>query len=417
MLRIIAIACLGAFCLAACGGGGSDLNTNGPGGVVTTPAANVQSVTVDGGPPQLANPTANTLYTSVTICVHGTTNCQTIDHIQVDTGSSGFRILASALTLTLPQQTDGNNNPIVECTQFIDGYSWGPLRTADVQVSGESAANIAVQVIGDATYTTVPSDCASTGTAEDTLDSFGANGILGVGPFISDCGAACTTSPNTVYFTCPTATTCADAAVAEAQQVSNPVAFFATDNNGVILQLPSISASGDATVSGALVFGIGTQSNNGLGTAKVYAVDPGNGSMVTTYNGAALTDSFIDSGSNAYYFPDSSIPTCPSNSPAPGFFCPTSTLSLSATLQGATVNGVVGASSTVEFAIANAMNLFDVSTAIAAVDDLGAPSSTSNGFDGANSFDWGLTFYFGRTVYTAIEQRNTSAGMGPYFAF
>ena len=32
-------------------------------------------------------------------------------------------------------------------------------------------------------------------------------------------------------------------------------------------------------------------------------------------------------------------------------------------------------------------------------------------------FDWGLPFYFGRSVYTAIENQNTSAGMGPYFAF
>jgi hypothetical protein len=32
-------------------------------------------------------------------------------------------------------------------------------------------------------------------------------------------------------------------------------------------------------------------------------------------------------------------------------------------------------------------------------------------------FDWGLPFYFGRTVFTAIESQNTPAGPGPYFAF
>ena len=31
--------------------------------------------------------------------------------------------------------------------------------------------------------------------------------------------------------------------------------------------------------------------------------------------------------------------------------------------------------------------------------------------------DWGLPFYFGRTVFTAIESQNTPAGPGPYFAF
>jgi hypothetical protein len=33
------------------------------------------------------------------------------------------------------------------------------------------------------------------------------------------------------------------------------------------------------------------------------------------------------------------------------------------------------------------------------------------------SFDWGLPFYFDRTVYMAIENATTSAGTGPYVAF
>jgi hypothetical protein len=33
------------------------------------------------------------------------------------------------------------------------------------------------------------------------------------------------------------------------------------------------------------------------------------------------------------------------------------------------------------------------------------------------SFDWGLPFFYGRTVYTAIENQSTPAGVGPYFAF
>ena len=38
----------------------------------------------------------NILYVNVTICAPGsTTNCQTIDHVQVDTGSQGLRILSS----------------------------------------------------------------------------------------------------------------------------------------------------------------------------------------------------------------------------------------------------------------------------------------------------------------------------------
>nr|WP_249193126.1 DUF3443 family protein [Burkholderia cenocepacia] len=37
----------------------------------------------------------NVLYTSVTICMPGTSNCQTIDNVLVDTGSFGLRLFNS----------------------------------------------------------------------------------------------------------------------------------------------------------------------------------------------------------------------------------------------------------------------------------------------------------------------------------
>jgi hypothetical protein len=65
--------------------------------------------------------------------------------------------------------------------------------------------------------------------------------------------------------------------------------------------------------------------------------------------------------------------------------------------------------------------LFSGSGTIAAAATLAAPSTTvgtSDGnYDGNKTFDWGLPFYYGRTVFTAIEGQNTSAGAGPYFAF
>jgi hypothetical protein len=414
------MAVIGMLCLAGCGGGGSALGGTSP--PITGAASNVQAVTVDTGPAVIASsnqPDVNTLFTTVTICAPGsTTSCQTIDHIQVDTGSSGFRVLASVLTLALPQQVDTNNNAVVECTKFVDGYSWGPVRKADVKIAGEAASNAAIQVIGDPAYPTVPSDCSSSGTltAEDTVQSFGANGILGVGPFISDCGPACTVAQNGSYFTCPATGTCGDIAITEAAQVSNPVAAFATDNNGVIIELPSVAAAGSAAVSGSLVFGIGTQSNNGLGSATAFTLNASDGSLSTLYKGTSLTDSFIDSGSNAYYFPDSSIDICASTTSAPGFFCPAATLSLTATMQGAN-----GSSSVVAFSVANADNLFNTNATIGAANDLAAPgasaSSANSGFDASTSFDWGLPFYFGRNVYTAIENHSVAGVPGPYFAF
>ena len=85
------------------------------------------------------------------------------------------------------------------------------------------------------------------------------------------------------------------------QQVQNPVALFSTDNNGVIIELPSVSAP-EASLSGSLVFGIGTQSNNGLNGATVYPVDD-DGNFITTFNSAKYDESFIDSGSNGFFFP------------------------------------------------------------------------------------------------------------------
>ena len=61
------------------------------------------------------------------------------------------------------------------------------MRTADIKIAGETAGNVAVHVIGDSAYT-IPTACSGTGTTEDTVAEFGANGILGVGPFIEDCG-------------------------------------------------------------------------------------------------------------------------------------------------------------------------------------------------------------------------------------
>src|SRR4029077_2958657 len=145
-------------------------------GSSTPNGSNVVGVVVDAGPTK-SSPDVNTLFTTVTVESPGsTTKCQIIDHIQVDTASYGLRILAPVLTLSLPVQTTANGASLLECTQFVDGYSWGPVALADVQISGESAGSVPVQIIGDANFTKVPADCSSIGRAEDTVAAFGANG-------------------------------------------------------------------------------------------------------------------------------------------------------------------------------------------------------------------------------------------------
>jgi len=181
--------------------------------------------------------------------------------------------------------------------------------------------------------------------------------------------------------------------------VQNPVPLFATDNNGVIVELPA-AANPTPTLTGSLVFGIGTQSNNTLGGASIFSIDA-SGNFSTSFKGQTYP-AFIDSGSNAYFFLDSNttgIPTCPSNA---GFYCPAFTANLSATTSSGSV------SETINFSVANADTLFSNSTS-AVFNTLGGPNS--------GMFDWGLPFFFGRNVYTAIESKSTPGGVGPYWAY
>ncbi len=244
--------------------------------------------------------------------------------------------------------------------------------------------------------------------------AFGANGILGVGLFQQDCGPACTTQntqiPN-VYYDCP-ASGCTPTYVALAQQVSNPVIFFTSDNNGVLVQLPAVPNGGSPTVNGSLIFGIGTQPNNALGSATVYpAPDSGNnvGSIITTFNGQAYPQSFLDTGTNGIFFLDSATTGIPMCMVQTAWYCPTTSPdNLSATNQGQDANGTpLGSPGTVNFTIEDADTLFNSNNAA-----YSTAGSTNSG-----SFDWGLGFFFGRNVFVAIENLSSPGGTGPYWAY
>ena len=397
--------------LAGCGGGGGGMGPPPPppppGQVIATPGPpNVEPIVMDAGP---AN-SINTGFVTVTICIPNSATCQTIDHIEVDTGSSGLRIIGSLLTINLPVETSAGGLPIAECLQFADGSSFGPVAVADMQLptSGKTAAALSVQVIGASNYPTVPSDCP--GKPENDVASFGANGILGVGPFLQDCGLACEQQviPGS-YYNCPTPSTCAAATATTAEQVSNPVSLFSADNNGVIVEMPDVASGGVATASGSLVFGIGTQSNNALGSATVLMASNVNGFIQATYNGTPNLNAALDSGSNATYFADSSIAICPSNA---SFFCPASTLNLTATLAGTT-----GSMLAADFTVVNAENALNANPSARALPGLAGPISNLSGSNTTLQFDLGMPFYFGRNVFTAIENQTTPGGMGPYYAY
>ena len=402
--------------LAACGGGGgSDLSTasgaaapaaaSGSTKTPTTPASapaavgqsttpNVQPIAVTAAP----GLTRNMLTTSVTICAPGTSNCATIDNIQVDTGSQGLRILASALpaSLQLAALPSGSGS-VGECAVFGGGYTWGAVRSADVRMAGQLAASLPIQLIADPAVPTVPSDCAGTGLAMQTVATLRGNGILGVGLFAADCGGTCNSSAAPRwYYSCTASGACQASAQPLAQQVTNPVSAFPLDNNGVVIDLPAVAAGGAPSVAGSLIFGIGTQANNVLGGATVLRANSQSGYVTTVSGAQTYSQSYLDSGSNALFIANAGLPECGL------WYCPAATVSASASIRGTD-----GTSSTVAYSVGNSRTLFN---------------STNNAFDNlagitSNSFGWGLPFFYGRRIYTAIESRLTSAGSGPYYAF
>ncbi|MFZ0639981.1 MAG: DUF3443 family protein [Candidatus Acidiferrales bacterium] len=369
------------------------------------------TISVNTGPTEAANlgPYTNGAFTSVTVCVPGsTTQCQTIGGILVDTGSEGLRILSSQLTLSLPQQVDSNNNAIAECAPFASGIAWGPIQTADVSISGETAPSSPIQVIG-AANPPMPVACADEGSSADTLATLGANGILGIGVFAQDCGSACApggANPDW-YYTCPAAG-CQVTTEALSAQVTNPIVLFTTDNNGSIVELPSVPvATAEASLTGYLVFGIGTESNNGLGSATIYGVDTNYGNFTTIFDDTSFTDAgFVDLGSNALYFdPVSSGLAGTECEDAPFWYCPDANVSFTAENEGIT-NGTSG---TVSFTVVDADAFIDNSA--------DSNDAVINGLAGpfTGEFDWGLPFFFGLNVYNAIDGQ--SAPGAPYVAY
>ena len=378
-----------------------------------SPVLNTMAVMVDSGP-AAATGQINHAYVTVKVCSPGSqTLCAYIDHVLLDTGSWGLRLVGSVLAangIALSAEHDAQNQTIEECVTFGGGQTWGPVALADISMAGEVAAGVPVQIMDDsAAGAPPPATCGANGTLINDVSGFGANGVLGIGVFAQDCGAACVAAatPLPIYFGCGGAGVCTAENVALAAQVTNPIAMFAADNNGVIINLPNPqNANGDATLSGEITFGIATQADNALPlTGLTLLAANANGEFSATYNGGTTAlPALLDSATDSYAFDDPSIAVCTAGDFI-GYYCPVvSPQSLFAVNTGAGANGAV---STVQFAVADPNALVVGASALM---NLG-------GGGGSTSFTWGMPFFYGRKIFIGIDQRSGGGFTGPYYAY
>lgn len=400
--------------LSACGGGNSAPSPK------IVPPANQVAVTVEQF--NVNNPFPNRPYVTVTVC-NNSNECQDIDHVLLDTGSSGLRIMPGILNISLPSQKDSSGNQIAECMQYGAGYFWGAQRLGTLKMAGETANNIPMTIAGDGNIPGVaPSGCADTGpNAIAGAPEF--KGILGIGPQQADCGTSCAQSAQTqMYFSCTggAAGSCTPVAMPIAMQTPNPVIKFSSDNNGTVIAFPQVT-SPQATLTGTLTFGIGTQQNNVLSSQKVYIPTVNNvffQSLAGDVDGNA-SFAFLDSGTNAYSLAQTGTPGILNAPPflqsisglsvcgqPGGPFCPSSPSLIQMRLNGFTGNPVSWQTIT----LADPTAAFNSNFAV--IPTLGFQN---NNFPGYSIL--GLPFFYGRAVATAIEGAGTPYGVGPYWAF
>lgn len=467
--------------LAACGGGGSSTThtatvtnsnnggSNGSSGngttstTVCTPTneqysaypsvsgSNIAPIYMDNCAVQGSLSSSNIPYVSVRLCAPGGTNCAWIDHIQIDTGSVGLRVLASAIpTATLNSlpsvtYTSGTSTGnIGECYQFVLSYFWGgersalvgfggvPSKTAPVPGTVTGSAN--VQILNDpAIPAGAPSSCStaagSGSAAESTALTIGANGVLGVGLYTDDTNSAA------IYYSCPdlTAGDCQALStnqVSAAQVIPNPVWALSGSSyhNGVSLFLDTAATirsrqvlynsygvtlsdgtqlTNASAVAGYLTFGIpasGTGSPTSVLLADRYSQRVSANvagvalpSLGTGSSGGA-NGAFIDSGSNSYFYTQIDIPTtvlplntCSDNS----FACETP----------------AGSSAV----ISKAVVLCSVGTTSSACTSSSMPSGAYSGSIGFEDADYLFSNYVYSPVYEGLAAiQETTSGSNPF---
>lgn len=350
---------------------------------------------------------------SVTLCVPGYTDsahCQTIPDMLVDTGASGLRVVASVLTPALqqalvPETANGGN--VAECLQYVESAVWGSVSQADVWLGtdpttgtpaagAEYAKSVPIHIMGSSNVPSAPSSCSSTGPVQDTVAAFGSNGTIGVSPAVLD--------GEPLYYTC-SATSCTQATLPSSAQIPNPVGRLPVDNNGVVLQVNALSSgNAQASGSGSLILGIGTETNNQLAsTTKIDYVNSGYGMndikfQVGSNSSKTLNSNYydaFDSGTNWLVFP--SLSGLSSVSSSSGLFTPSSPTQVAMTVTDA--NGTV--TSGYSFTVAKYSNT--TLNSDAALSQIGGEDSIVL---------IGFPYFYGKTLYFAMDGAQVTGANG-----
>ena len=392
------IGIVGLCFLNACGGGSSG---GSGGGNSYSPPTTTGYMSVSVSPTGVCSGSINIPCVSVTICNPNSTssavNCTTVPNVLLDTGSSGLRVFKEFLSgVTLPNVTSNGAN-IAECVTYGDNsQNWGPVVSANVQLTADATAtNIPIQEI-DNSYPGASS--ASCNSATASPDSFGSNGILGVSPVVHDSGP---------YYSCENGT-CTGVTLATSLEVVNPIAMLSDDsyNNGLTLVFPSLGENGASNITGSVILGVGTNGQNQIiDNVKVYPSSASSSfpiGMPVQFNSKNI-NGFLDTGSNFLFFNDSSIAGCSGNN----MYCPTTTTSITPANLSNT-----GAYINTDISIANANTVLGTNNT--AFSNIGYDSSGTglNGF-----FDYGLPFFFGKTVYIGFNTKSSSIESNAYWAF
>jgi hypothetical protein len=377
---------------------------------VANPAqANEVPVCVDDGPidPATAQSarSVNRPFVTVRLCKPGdTTQCVNVNHMLVDTGSTGIRVSVPALPsrINLPAVTTRAGAPVAECMHFISGWTWGSLNRADVYIGGLVARNMPIQMMesaptnptlgghGGGAFPKVPPECseADINANVGSVGTIRANGIIGVGVWPNDA-----LINYDQYFVCASGVCTVTNDLDPSQRPTHPVLHLPNYRGGVSLKMAAISRSGTLNATGTLTFG-------------VTSVPPGASQLVlnefglfttTAINGQIYPYSYIDSGTVGMFF-DLETPAIPECTRALGLYCPSTSLRMAANQSDADGNNHY-----VSFEVPNLEDLL-INSRIAptALNNLTGPTYDSYNLNLPQRFAWGFPFFYGRTVYTLL---------------